>query len=447
MLERIRAGSTSWMLMATASLGLTLGLGACANSEDAAAPVECVLVVAVESLGWERVDALLERGELPHLARLVQEGVRTEVLAPDPLTAPSLWATAFTGMDLKTHRVAGELAYLPDGTRTLVPSVMRESKHLLQIVGDAGHTVASVGLPGTWPAEMVNGFVLSPGAVPSRWTLTEEHTARRDPATQASFPPSLFAEVKPLLRDPGAIRREDAARFFTLNEREYAMLYDEPLGSIYRKTNPVRDFGITYQRDLSHVDVTLELMERYAPKLVTVHLELLDAVLPAYWPFAFPDRFETPADSRRRFGKTIDEAYRFVDAQIGRLVQALPPRSTVIVVGDRGFGTETLDDGSGPRTVAIHQNRAAMVLWGQGIAREKELPRAGLADLTPTVLALLGIPVGVDMTGSVLTGALQPDFAAAHPRRSIESHDTDWDRTQRYPPGVAESFDQNRERP
>lgn len=436
--ENIRGAAVKWMPIALAMFPL-LGLGACAPAEDRTAIPGRVLVVAVESLGWERIDHLVARGELPHLSRLMEEGARGVVRAPDPLSGPMLWTTAYTGLSPQVHRVTGELVYLEDGSRTLVPSLMRQDKTLMQIVGDAGKSIVSVGIPGTWPAETVNGFVVAPGATPSRWTLTEEHTARRRPATLATFPAGLFAEIQPLLRDPDAIAREEAARFFTLNEREYTMLYDEPLGSIYRRTNPLRDFGITYQRDVSYVDVTLALMERYAPKLATVHLELLDALLPVYWPFAYPDRFETPADSRRRFGGTIDEALRFVDAQIGRLIAALPPQSTVIVIGDRGFGNGTYEDENGARPVAIHHNEAAILLWGQGIAKGTTLGRVNLADLTPTVLTLLGVPVGADMDGSVLVGALHPGFLAAHPRRTVPSHDADWDQSDRFPPGVADT--------
>lgn len=438
MYDDVRGVAMKWMPIVLAISPL-LGLGGCGAQEDHAAIPAQVLVVAVESLGWERIDHLVARGELPHLSRMFEEGARGVVQAPDPLAGPMLWTTAFTGLSPQVHRVTGELAHLPDGSRTLVPSLMRQDKTLMQIVGDAGKSIVSVGIPGTWPAEKVNGFVVAPGATPSRWTLTEEHTARRRPSTLATFPAELFTEIQPLLRDPDAIAREDAARFFTLNEREYAMLYDEPLGSIYDKTNPLRDFGITYQRDVSYVDVTLTLMERYAPKLVTVHLELLDALLPVYWPFAYPDRFETPADSRRRFGGTIDEALRFVDAQIGRLIAALPPRSTVIVIGDRGFGNGTFEDENGSRPVAIHQNEAAILLWGQGIAKGAELGRVNLADLTPTVLGLLGVPVGADMNGRVLVAALRPEFLAAHPRRTVPSHDADWDQSDRFPPGVADA--------
>lgn len=431
----VRRALLAWVLFVLAPLS------GCADSgEDAALP-ETVLVIALESAAWGPIDELLADGELPHLGRLIREGTRAVAVAPDPLDAPMLWTTAFTGKAPRKHQVAGELANLPDGTRTLVPSGMRATRNLQQIVGSEGRLVASVGIPVTWPAEVVNGFLVAPGTVPSRWTSTDEHTHRREPAELATYPPNLYGEIEPLLRDVDALRREEAARFFTLNETEYAMLYDRPLGSIYRKTNPLRDFGLTHQRDLSYVDVGLHLMERYDPDLVAVHLELLESLQPVYWRFAHPDVYRTPADSRRRFRETVPEAYRFLDEQIGRLVEALPEGSTVIVLSERGFGNGAVEDpeGEDPGVPApVYTNEAVLVLSGQGIRKGADLGRVDLADLTPTVLALLGVPIGADMDGDVLVSALTPAFEAAHPRRSIDSHDEDWDQGTRYPTGLVD---------
>jgi hypothetical protein len=46
-----------------------------------------------------------------------------------------------------------------------------------------------------------------------------------------------------------------------------------------------------------------------------------------------------------------------------------------------------------------------------------------LEDITPTLLTLLGIPVGEDMDGRVLLEAFDPDFLEEFPPRKIPSHD------------------------
>ena len=46
-----------------------------------------------------------------------------------------------------------------------------------------------------------------------------------------------------------------------------------------------------------------------------------------------------------------------------------------------------------------------------------------MLDVTPTVLHLLGYPVGADMPGQVLREAFEPESAAAAAPRTIESYD------------------------
>jgi hypothetical protein len=45
-------------------------------------------------------------------------------------------------------------------------------------------------------------------------------------------------------------------------------------------------------------------------------------------------------------------------------------------------------------------------------------------DVTPTLLYLMGLPVGEDMDGRVLTEALSPQLLARRPVDWIGSHDT-----------------------
>ena len=56
----------------------------------------------------------------------------------------------------------------------------------------------------------------------------------------------------------------------------------------------------------------------------------------------------------------------------------------------------------------------------RGARLEKE---PSVADVTPTVLALLGLPVARDMDGRVLEEILDPAFLAEHPIRWVESYE------------------------
>jgi len=60
---------------------------------------------------------------------------------------------------------------------------------------------------------------------------------------------------------------------------------------------------------------------------------------------------------------------------------------------------------------------------GPHVRRGVAVTGASVFDITPTVLALLGVPVGRDMDGRVLEDALTPDFLASYPPQFVASHE------------------------
>jgi hypothetical protein len=71
-----------------------------------------------------------------------------------------------------------------------------------------------------------------------------------------------------------------------------------------------------------------------------------------------------------------------------------------------------------------HQPEGVVIMAGPGIKHGYKLREAHLADITPTMLALLKVPVGRDMDGKVLVEALEESFLRAHPVLYIDSYDT-----------------------
>jgi arylsulfatase A-like enzyme len=72
----------------------------------------------------------------------------------------------------------------------------------------------------------------------------------------------------------------------------------------------------------------------------------------------------------------------------------------------------------------MHDTTGVVIFWGKDIARGRELTNANVVDITPTVLALYGLPVADDMDGRVLTEAIDEDFLASHRVHRIDSYET-----------------------
>jgi hypothetical protein len=57
------------------------------------------------------------------------------------------------------------------------------------------------------------------------------------------------------------------------------------------------------------------------------------------------------------------------------------------------------------------------------VKKDCEINGAGLLDVVPTTLALVGRPVGRDMDGRVLTDAIEPHYLETQPVKYIDSYD------------------------
>jgi hypothetical protein len=333
---------------------------------------------------------MVERGELPHFARLIREGSRSRLSSPDPLQSPMLWATMLTGQHAQKHQMAAEYVEY-EGKVVAAPSSMRRVPSIFQVAGENQEAVASIGFPGTWPAELLNGFNLAYGAVPGRLVEAAEHTWEREPADRAAFPESLY--------------------------------------QIYKRENPLRDFAITLQRDRAQVALAEDLLGEFPLRLVGLHLELPEALQPVYWRAAYPDHYELAANAYRRYGDAIDACYRELDSLIGRLVEAAGEDAVVCVVGNRGFGNApapVTEPGEAPRLLPMVLNESMLLLYGHGIRQGADIGRADVIDVAPTLLTALDLPVGEMMDGRVLESAFTEAFLSTHPRRGTRLYTEDF---------------------
>jgi arylsulfatase A-like enzyme len=98
-------------------------------------------------------------------------------------------------------------------------------------------------------------------------------------------------------------------------------------------------------------------------------------------------------------------------------MQAYGPEDLVVVVSDHGFEAGRSLAG----VTGVHSTRKALLgvifASGRGIRLPPEKQPVSVNDVTPTILAWLGLPVGADMDGRVAS------FLADAEAEQIASHD------------------------
>ncbi|MBU6412391.1 MAG: alkaline phosphatase family protein [Planctomycetes bacterium] len=121
----------------------------------------------------------------------------------------------------------------------------------------------------------------------------------------------------------------------------------------------------------------------------------------------------------------MNGVYEFLDAMLGVILQIVGDGTTVILLSDHGFHSDHLrpavppavDDEHAAMDATWHRPLGVLAMKGPGIRQGETIYGANLLDIAPTVLTLLGQPIGADMNGRVLVEALDTQLAPSEIER------------------------------
>ena len=117
------------------------------------------------------------------------------------------------------------------------------------------------------------------------------------------------------------------------------------------------------------------------------------------------------ADAGRVYAAVVENAYRYHDLMLGRLMALTGPDCTVMVLSDHGFHSDRLlpdyipAEAAGP--AVEHRDFGIFSMAGPGVLEGERIYGANVMDIAPTVLHMFGLPAGRDMDGRVLINAFR----------------------------------------
>jgi len=396
------------------ALALLAGLAVACGGKPAR---QRIIVLGVDGVDPRTVDLLMSEGKLPNFAKLREDGAYARLLSSEPMLSPILWTTIATGKRPEQHGIGHFVAVNPQSGEELpVTSQMRRTKALWNLLSEQGRRVAVVGWWATWPAETVNGTIVSDHAC--YHFLFPDGVAGGRTAVGSMFPAEAEAELAPMIRRPGDVTFEEASRFVDVSPEEFARPFDfnDDLGH-FKWALATAD---SYRR------IGLHLWEHERPDLLMVYIEGVDTTSHLFGHlFRAQGLAGELADQQRRFGRTVEEMYRYVDGVVGDFMRALDDRSTLVVLSDHGFELGAVpDDPSKTRDMRrvserYHRAEGIVYLFGSHVKRHTRPEKPKLLDVTPTVLALAGLPPAQDMPGRVWIEAVD----VTDPPRSIASYE------------------------
>ena len=381
---------------------LCVSVAAGCRAEDRAGRV---LVLGLDGMDPSVVDLLMAEGRLPNFARLRQYGAYGRLRSMKPLLSPIIWTTVATGRPPSDHGI-GHFTATNEKTGEQIPvtSRMRRVQSLWNILSDAGRTVGVVGWWATWPAESVNGTVVSDHTC--YHFLFDEGAGGAADRAGIVFPESETDAILSKVRRPGEITESELARFLDVESAREDVEFDF--------NDETSHFRWALATALSYVRIGLDMWESQKPDVEFVYIEGVDSTSHLFGHlFRGRDFAGELAIQQQRFGRAVEEMYLLADEIVGRYLQAIDDRTTLVVLSDHGFQLGALHgDPSKTRDMRrvserFHRIEGIVYLYGRGIKKNARIDQPQLLDIAPTVLNLAGLPAAADMPGRVLSEAFE----------------------------------------
>ncbi|MFH1502983.1 MAG: alkaline phosphatase family protein [Candidatus Eisenbacteria bacterium] len=418
-----------WARFAAAALCVAT-LASCGT--EAPEPSTRLMLFAVDSANWNVLTPMIESGELPAIARLVESGSFGVLESGVPIQSPQMWTSVATGVVPEKHGILRFVAEIPGTDREVpVTSNMRRVKAFWNILSENDVSVGIVGWWPSWPAEEVNGFMLAQRAWPVNWSAhgipfgaARDQSGRLivDEFPGRSYPEELYAEFEPFIVTEEDVTAQELDRFFADS----------------RFTDPRKQFHArwVYAKDKSFADAGLAFMRKYKPSVFAVYFQGTDVVSHYYWGYQAEMGYSVEPSDARLYGNVVRNYYRFIDEVIASYIETAGPDCAVVLVSDHGF--ETKDDlkplwerGERIRTEEggkdvpwDHGVDGAFVFSGPGFRSGHRAGAASVVDVTPTILAYLGLPTARDMDGRPLEDVFTPEFLAKHPIEYVDTFES-----------------------
>lgn len=431
-----RVGASLFVLAAFASLLLPLAArGRAVPRPEPVAPLPQsetrhdagprVMMLLLDGASLEYILPRVAEGRLPSFARVLEKAAVMDLATIRPTQPDPVWAAVATGMYPSKNGVRSAASYyarsdtravdlLPDHcfSHVLVhlgfirdepnAATTWRARPLWSIISSAGVPVGVARWPLTYPAEQVNGFLIS-----DRFHQLVGSIAEFD---RAATPREILPALEAAFTEP--LDGTDALPAVTGNPDSTA-----PEVSALRRDR-------LYSRAMHGFAAEMR------PRFTALRYDGLDTVGHYYLRYTQPRTFrDIPEEERRRFSQIIDRYYAFVDGEVGAALDSLEPGDLLMVVS--GFGMQPLNPVKqaigrllgDPDFSGTHERAPDGFLMAYGAAAEPgRRQRGSIVDVAPTVLYFLGLPAARDMDGFARSDLFTRAFTAERPIVFIPSY-------------------------
>ena len=354
-----------------------------------------VLLLGWDAADWKVIHPLMDAGKMPNLQKLVNQGVMGNLSTLYPVLSPMLWTSIATGKRAHKHGIHGFSEPDPQsgGVRSIT-NLSRKVKAIWNILNQHGLKSNVVGWWPSHPAEPINGVMVSDfyqkpvGNVDEPWPMR--------PGTV--HPPRLIEPLEEFRIHPSELEGDMLLPFIP-RAAEIDQEKDKRLGSVAKVLAEISSI---------HAAATA-LMQLEPWDFMGVYFDGIDHFCHGFMQY-HPPRLEwVKEEDYELYKDVVSVGYQYHDLMLGVYMQLAGPDATIIIVSDHGFHPDHLRPRELPNEAAgpadEHRDFGIIAMKGPGIKQDQLVFGASLLDVTPTILALYGLPQARDMDGKPLLNA------------------------------------------
>ena len=372
-----------------------------------------LIVVGWDGADWKLLDPLMRRGLLPNLSALVARGRTWNLASVQPMISPLIWTTFATGRSPVDHGVA-DFQEIDPATRARLPISDRSRRvpAVWNVASARGLRVGVVGWWATWPAEKVNGFLVSDRAAP---VLFPADVLAGSAAL--TWPEGLAEGVRLVGRRDGTPGFEDVSRVLHVTRAEF----DAAVAAKKGLADPITGTRTILGSTRVYARTALELYDKEKPDLLMVYFEGTDEIGHLLARFAPPKLANVSDEDFERYGGGVAAYFQEADRILGEfLTRAERAGANLVLLSDHGFKWGADRPSAAPSlkfdtAFLWHESPGILAAAGPAFPAARARGEAGVFDVTPTFCRLLGLPADPAFEGRAVPGLAAAGVPAPPP--------------------------------
>lgn len=263
-----------------------------------------VLVIGLDGVPLDLIQRWADAGELPTLKRVLDEGASGRLRSTMPPTSAAAWSSFMTGRNPGRTGVY-DFLYRQQDDYTFAPvnGRRRDGPTIWRLLSEAGRQVGVVNVPMSYPAEPVNGFMISGWMTPYR-------------AREFSYPADIMTELESAIGDYHIYPQET---FSEQRKEAYLAASHELLemrtgAALHLMANKPWDFFMLVYFDT-------------------------DRILHQLWHYLDEGHPWRNGSNAGDASEPVRAYFRHLDACIGRLLRQAGDDTSLMIMSDHGMGS------------------------------------------------------------------------------------------------------------